>query len=165
MRLKEVVERLEKDSEFKSWKEKNKKSYLAHVFQMMDKPEEFQIGYYNHDNTVTTFVLEEDDITIHPNQEIFQKEKKKVGKLHFKKVKFDVEKALEIAKEFQQKELEGNDPAKIMIVLQNIANHTIYNVTYITGNFNTLNIKIDADDEKIVSHELTPMLQFRGKNN
>ncbi|TKJ17256.1 hypothetical protein CEE44_01850 [Candidatus Woesearchaeota archaeon B3_Woes] len=161
MEVKEVIKKLEESSKFK----KDKKSYLAHLFKMVDdlNKGDWQIGYYNDDNTITTYVIEDDKINVIPSQEVFQKTQKKVKKLNMNKVKMDIDKALDISKEFQQKKFSTDPPLKIMVILQNIANNTIYNVTYITRSFKTLNIKIDAVNGKIINHELTNMLQFQGK--
>ncbi len=165
MKVKEAVEKVEKDTEFKRWHKKNSKSYLAHVFKIVDEVNGniWQVGYYNEDGTVTTFLLEGEDLKMLDAEEIFQKEKKKVHRLDLTKVKFDIDEALEIAKKFQEENVKGNDAAKIMLILQNVAGHIIYNITYITLAFNTLNMKIDAANKKVISHELTPMLQFQGK--
>lgn len=162
MKVMDVVKKLEKSSKFK---ELNKKSYLAHLFKMMDdlNKDIWQVGYYNEDGTITTFIIEKKDIKVVPEQEVFQKTKRKVKKLDIDKVKIDLDKALDIAKDLQQKKFSGNTPLKIMVVLQNIANHIVYNITYITNSFNTLNMKIDAINGKVISYELTPMLQFQGK--
>tara|TARA_Y100000310_G_scaffold344740_1_gene459181 strand:- start:2766 stop:3266 length:501 start_codon:yes stop_codon:yes gene_type:complete len=164
MEIKKVVDKLENHSEFKIWKEKNKDSYLANVFKMKGAKDldEWQVGYYNKDGTVTSFTVGK-DIKILPNQEIFQKEKKAVHELDINEIKIDLDQALDASKEFQQEKLKGNDPSKIMVVVQNIAGNTIYNITYITITFNTLNMKIDAGTGELIDHEITPMLQFQGK--
>jgi hypothetical protein len=164
MEIKNVVEKLENHSEFKVWKEKNPKSYLANVFKMEGAKDldEWQVGYYNENGTVTSFTVGK-DIKILPDQEIFQKEKKAVHELDINEVKIDLNQALDAAKEFQTTKLKGNDPAKIMVVVQNIADHTLYNITYITITFNTLNMKIDAGTGELIDYEITSMLQFQGK--
>ena len=163
MKVKDIIKKLEESFKFK--KDHNKKSYLAHLFKMVDdlNKDDWQIGYYNDNNTITNYVNEDDKINVIHAQEIFQKTQKKIKKLDMSKVKIDIDKVLDIAKEFQQKKFSTDPPLKIMVILQNIANNTIYNVTYITRSFNTLNIKIDATNSKIISHELTNMLQFQGK--
>ncbi len=167
MEIKKIVEKLEGTSEFKEWHKENKKSYLAHLYKIVDDATKgiWQIGYYNENNTITTFVIEEDDIKIIPEQEIFQKIKKKVWELDLKDVKLDIAKALDIAKKFQKKDYPMNEALKIMVVLQNVADNTIYNISYMTKSFNTLNMKIDSSDGKVLSHELIPMMQFTGKGS
>ena len=77
MKIKEAVAKVEGNSEFKNWHKKNSKSYLAHIFKIVDEANEniWQIGYYNKEGTVTTFVLEEEELKMIDAEEIFQKEK------------------------------------------------------------------------------------------
>jgi len=166
MQIKEVIKNLENNSEFKEWKEKNKDDYLAHMFKMLDNENKgiWQIGYASNENKVTTFVIDE-DLKIVPDEEVFQEKKKQVKELNLDKVKIDFIKALKLAEEFQKEKCKGNEPAKIMLILQNIADNIVYNITYITITFNTLNIKIDAINGELISHEITPMLQFQGKSS
>ena len=164
MKIKEIISKLENSKEFQDWKKKNKEDYLAHVFNMFDNQTEgiWQIGYANKDSKVTTFIIGE-NITIMPDEKVFQEKKSKIKKLDLNKVKIDLDEALNKAEEFQKEKYDGNTPLKIMVVVQNIANNVLYNITYITRAFNTLNMKIDATDGKLISHEITPMLQFKGK--
>ncbi|MCK4521009.1 MAG: hypothetical protein KAU20_00415, partial [Nanoarchaeota archaeon] len=68
-----------------------------------------------------------------------------------------------IADKLQKTEYKGNDPLKIIVILQNIESKTLYNITYITQTFNTLNMRVDAGNKKILKKELTPLMQFRAK--
>jgi hypothetical protein len=165
MKIKEPIEKLEADPEFKGWFKSNRKSYLVHIFKLVDDSNKniWQIGYYNKDSTITSFVLEESKIKIIPEEEIFQEKRKKVKKLDLGKVKLDIDEALKIAEDFQKKEYKGSDPQKIMLILQNIDGKILYNITYITANFNALNMKIDVSDGSITFHDLSPFVRFSGK--
>ena len=165
MEIKDIVTRLESSSEFEEWAKENKASYLVHVFKMMDELNKYiwQVGYYNRNNTITTFIIEKDDVKIVPEEKIFKPGKEKIKRLDVSKVKIDLEKALEIADKLQKTEYKGNDPLKIIVILQNIESKTLYNITYITQTFNTLNMRVDAGNKKILKKELTPSMQFRAK--
>jgi len=164
MQIKEVIEKLENSEEFKDWQKKNKEDYLVHLFNMYDNQIEgiWQIGYANKNSKVTTFVIGE-EIEIMPDEKVFQEKKSKIKKLDINKIKIDLDKVLEKAEEFQKEKYDGNTPLKTLVVIQNIAGNILYNITYITRAFNTLNMKIDATNNKLISHEITPMLQFKGK--
>lgn len=167
MIVKKVIEKLQSLDKFKEWQKEHKDNYLTHLFKMIDNLniDTWQIGYYNADsNKMTTFVLKGDELKIIPNEEIFQKVKVKVKELIMDNVKIDLEKSLDTAEEHQKKKYAGNESSKTMLVLQNIAGHIVYNVTFITQAFNTLNIKIDAIDGKVISSELNHMLKFQGKD-
>ena len=98
MQIKQVIKNLESKVKFKDWKNNNKESHLAHIFKMIDKINKdiWQIGYYNKNETMTTFIIENENIKIIPDQEIFQKKKHQVRKLDLEKIKFDIDEALEI---------------------------------------------------------------------
>lgn len=164
MKIKEIIKKLEESKEFKDWKKKNKEDYLVHLFNMFDNNSDgiWQIGYTNKDSKVTSFVMG-DEIEIMPDEKVFQEKKSKIKKLDISKIKISIDEALEKAEEFQKEKYDGNTPLKTMVVVQNIAENILYNITYITRAFNTLNMKIDAISGKLISHEITPMLQFKGK--
>jgi len=165
MKIKEPVEKLESNTEFKEWQKCNPKSYLVHIFKLVDELNKniWQIGYYNDSGTITSFILEESEIKIIPEEKIFQEKKRKVKKLDLGKIKIDLEEALKIAQDFQIKEYKGNNPQKIMLILQNIDGKVLYNITYITINFNALNIRIDAIEGNVVHHDISPFVKFSGK--
>jgi hypothetical protein len=165
MQIKDVVDKLINTKEFKEWKDSHNKSYLAHLFNLNDDLNKniWQIGFYNPNDTITTFILEGNDIKIVDDEKVFKKTKKKVHKLDVDKVNIDFDRALKIADEFQKNNYKGNDPSKVILILQNVADNIIYNITYITIAINILNIKIDACSGEIISHELNPLMQFTGK--
>jgi hypothetical protein len=165
MKAQEIVDKVERNLEFKEWKKSNSKSYLAHIFHMIDSSNtcSWQVGYYNPDDTITTFIVESEEIKIVPEEKVFKKTKKKVKRLDLMEVEIDIDKALEIAENFQKEKCKGNEPAKIILVLQDIAKSNIYNISYITKSINLLNMKIDAKNGNIISYDLTPLMQFTGK--
>lgn len=165
MDIKEAFGKLENDPEFKEWQNSNKKSYLVHFFKIADEQNKdiMQIGYYNPDDTITTFVVEKEDIKIIPEQEVFKKTKQKIKKLDINEIKIGFDKSLEIAEDFQKNNSKENEPAKIMVVIQNISGKAVYNVSYITKTCNALNMKIDASSGKLMSHELINLVNSVGK--
>ena len=64
MQVKDKLKFLQDSKEFGEWKKKNKESYLAHVFRMLDEANIniWQFGYYNKDDTITTFILEYEEV-------------------------------------------------------------------------------------------------------
>lgn len=166
MELKEVVKKLESSKEFKEWKKDNESSYLAHIFKMIDKPNEkvWQVGYYDKDkDTITTFTIGDGFITKNPESEIFKKEETKIPELALSKVHKGIEDALGIANTFQGDKYPKEKPIKIIVILQNLPIGQVYNVTFVTQTFNTLNIKINAADGKILKHQLISLMDFRAK--
>ncbi len=160
----DTIEKLEKSQEFKNWKKSNKKSYLANVFAMTGKEDisEWHIGYYKEDSErIVTFVVG-DKITQTPESEVFR-ESGKVSPLEISKVKIDINDALDSAVKFQNQKYPGNSPLKRIILLQNSGEHHVYNITFVTQTFKTLNIKVSSSDGRIVSDKIHSIFDFNDK--
>lgn len=163
MEIKEVIENLCSHSEFKEWKKTHKDCYLVHAFKMPDDANEniWQIGYYDKKkDKITTFFIEQGDVKIIPEEEVYKREKKAVKELDIDKVKINVNKALEKANEIL-KEKYKEQVMKTVIILQNIEEGLVWNITFVTNSFKTLNIKVDAANGKVVKHELTSLMEFK----
>jgi len=160
MDYKELYNKLIKSSEFRGWKKKNPKAYLVHFFKMEEENKgDWQIGYFDKKkDRITTFLVGE-QIGVVPEQEVFKKTSA-IKRLVINKVKVSSEKAQGIVKKVQEKDYPGETPIKKILILQNIERGHVWNITYITKGFNTLNIKIAADTGKIVKRELSPLIKF-----
>ncbi len=157
MEIKELVEKLESSDEFRSWRKDNEGFYLVHLFYMSNQPA--QIGYYDKESDrITTFEVN-GGVSINPTSEVF-KESKSVPRLELSNVKTDRHEALETVKELIKQHYPKEILDKEMILLQEISNRTVYNVTYFTKAFNTLNIKVDAGTGKVISHDLNSLVSF-----
>jgi hypothetical protein len=65
----------------------------------------------------------------------------------------------EIADELQKKEYKSSQPFKKIFILQNLDQWgQVWNVTFITTDFKTLNIKINAENGKVLSHKLISII-------
>jgi hypothetical protein len=164
MQIKKLIEKLESSPKFKSWKENNKQSYLTYIFKTFDNTdnEEWQLGYYDPDtDELNTFIVINENIELKDDQEIFKKTKNRIPKLELDKITIDYEKAQELAQTFQKENYKNEIAGKVIIILQNLENFgNIWNITYVTLAFNTLNIKIDASSGKILEHELSSLLNL-----
>ena len=131
---------------------------------MIDEPEkDWQIGYHNKNGTMTTFTIEKTEIRITPEQEVFKQPATKVKKLNCNNVKVDFDKALDIALVQQQKKYKKDSPLKRIVILQCLDMGNVWNMTYVTQCFNTLNFKILCSNGKIKEEKLTPLMDFTTK--
>ncbi|MBR9690453.1 hypothetical protein GOV08_02100, partial [Candidatus Woesearchaeota archaeon] len=149
---------------FLEWEKTNSDAYLANAFLMMDAVEHspWQIGYYDKkDDRMTTFNIGK-KITQNPEAEVFKK-KKVVEKLLLSKVKIGYTDALGIAKKHQEGKFSGNTPLKKIILLQHLDKGHLYNITFITPAFKTLNIKVSSEDGHVISDKLTSIFDFQKK--
>ena len=68
---------LQKHPTFKMFIEENPDSYSAHFFIMYDKNslDTIHVGYYQPDkDLIASFIIEKDDVTLNPGNEIFKKD-------------------------------------------------------------------------------------------
>lgn len=163
MDIKAIIKKLKADSEFNNWKKINKDYYLVHCFKMLDPAnrDEWQIGYYDDKNDkMVTFIVEPGEIRMVPEKDIFRKEKQRIKEIDMKKVKLSLDKILDIAKKFIDKKYKGEMSMKTIILLQHLDVGQVWNLTFLTNSFKTLNLKISSESGKVLKHELTSLLQF-----
>ena len=155
------LKRLLDSEEFKEWQKNNKDSYLTYGFIMIspEVKKEWQIGFYNPKrDTISTFTLG-NEVIKNPEAEVF-KDEKKVIELDVEKIKITLNKALILAEELQVKKYPQHKALKTMVIIQNLGIGQVWNITYITNTFKTLNIKIDSASGKAVKHDLIELFKF-----
>lgn len=165
MDLKPVLEKLEESQNFRKWQQKNKGTYFSYAFKIPQEmgSNDWQLGFYNQKkDKITTFVMAGDNVKIRPDEEVFKKEGMKVNEIQLDKIKLTFDNAMGKASEFQEKNFPKDRSIKTIAILQNIPKlGNIWNITYITEAFNTLNMKIDASTGKVLEHALSSLFSFR----
>jgi hypothetical protein len=166
-KVKKAIADLEKSKEFEDWKKENKDSYFSYAFNMVKGSdlEDWQLGFYDKKtDKVTTFIIKKQGIEIVPEQDIFKKDETEVKEIDMSEDKFTVDDILKKAQEFQENNCPKDAPAKIIIILQNLQGFgNIWNITYVTKAFNTLNMKISTSTARVLEHKVTPLMDFREK--
>ncbi len=161
MELRKILEKLQKSAIFKEWKEKNKACFLAHVFVMLDEANKdvWQMAYYcKAEDRLTTFLIEKEDIKLIPGQEIF-KSKDEIKELQVDDVKVSVNEAFETAEKCKKENYPKEINFKSFFIIQNSNLGQIYNITYLTGSFKAINIKISAKDGKILNNSIYSLVE------
>ena len=165
MELKDSFKKLQESQDFRKWRQKNKNAYFSYAFKIPQEMglNDWQLGFYDEKkDKITTFVVENENIKVRPEEEIFKKEETKVEGIQLNKVKLTFDNAIEKANEFQQKNFPKDKSIKTIAILQNISKlGNIWNITYVTEAFNTLNMKIDASSGKILEHAISSVFSFR----
>ena len=164
MDLKPALKLLEESKDYKDWHKKNKNTYFSYAFKIpQEMPDEWQLGFYDKKkDKITTFVVNGSSISIRAEEEVFKKEEAEVNEINLEKVKLAFEAALSKASQFQQKNYPNDKSIKTIAILQNITSYgDIWNITYITESFNTLNMKIDASNGKIIEYNISSVMSFR----
>jgi hypothetical protein len=166
MEVDEAIAKLEVYPAFIEWKKINHESYLTHGFAMIEDAlkdnniNSWQIGYYNEKkDRITAFDVGE-KIIQSGEEEVFKKDGT-INKLEVKKVKLKLSEALQKIDEIKEKKYKTEIVSKKIIVLQNIHEGTVWNITYITMRFNIINIKIDAHDGKLLFESIENLMQWK----
>lgn len=159
MYIKDQLKKLESSAQYSVWKKKkdSSRAYLSHIFSLTNNP--LEIGFYHPDtHTVTSFDLE--TLQEKPHQEVFSKDPT-IPELKIASVTVDLPEALGVAREHQQKEFPHDAIEKEVIILQCLDKDLLYNITFITKTFKTLNIRVDARTKKIIHAQLRSVMDFK----
>jgi hypothetical protein len=162
MEMRNALKKLNKSSEFLAWSKNNKKSKLAYAFTM-DEEDNWQFGYYNNETDMISTFIVDNCISLNESQEIFKKPGDKVKCINLKDVKISFENALEKAEQTRKKYYSNEASNKKIAILQNIKQGQLWNITFVTHSFKTINIKIDALDGKLIKHEIVSLFEFKSK--
>lgn len=167
MELHSALNQVKESKEFKDWNKKNPDIFLSYALKMVenDKEQPWQLGFY-HKSTdkIVTFIVNEDAIEVQEEEEIFKKPDMQVKPLEIDKIKIPFKKILKITEEFYKKEYPSEIVNKTIAILQNLEEYgNIWNITYITASFKTLNIKVNAENSKIVYHNIESLMSFAKK--
>lgn len=161
--LKRALKNLQKVKEFKDFKKKNPKAYLASCVVVIDdkKVGDWQIDFYlPKKHKMATFVVK-DIVEFKGEDDIFQKEKAEVKGLRLDDVKIGFDKMLKLLEGFRKKDYSGDFPNKTIAVLQTIEDYPVWNLTLLTATLKVLNVKINAVDGKVISDNIENFLSFK----
>lgn len=158
MDIHEALGKLTTDLKFKDWQKDNPECFLAHGFMMLDdaNKDQWQIGFFDpKTGKMKTFVVGK-TIEHMEEQEILKQGE--LVKLELSNVKIGPDEAMEKAQECFNKYKQI--PLKKFFILQQVDGRTVYNVTFFTQAFNTVNIKIDAADGTTVEETEQKLATF-----
>lgn len=158
-----AIKKLEESEEFKQFKEENPDAFLVHVFYMLDEANanSTQVGYYSKKtDKITTFIVEPDLITRNPEAEVFKEQETLMNPLDLKILKIDIKDAVAIAEKLRQEKYKDQVPLKNIAILQHLDVGQVWNITFVTQSFKTLNIKINSTSGEIVSDKLVAIIEF-----
>ncbi|MFC1649062.1 PepSY domain-containing protein [Nanoarchaeota archaeon] len=147
MDIKEAIKKLESSGIFKKFKEKNSGYYLVHAFTMViGDQQDWQIGYYGKTSDKVVVFDVGRKITQAPEQEVL-KQKKTINKLLISKVKLDAKAALKLA---EKANTAHETVTKRILILQNLENKQVYNITLVTTNFNIITVRVNAENGQVL---------------
>ncbi|MBW3021230.1 hypothetical protein KY334_08090 [Candidatus Woesearchaeota archaeon] len=154
MNFKSLIQEVESSDEFKKWKETHKEYFLAHIFNV-DQGTSWQIGYSDGEKA-STFTL--NPISVEDSDELTKRPEVKVLHLNIDKLTLDYEKAMDLFNNLLKEKHPKEQIFKKIIIIQNIDNKEMYNITGLTHTFKTLNVKIDMNGN-IIEDSLVALMQ------
>lgn len=163
----ELMKDLAKSSLYQDWQEGHPKSYLSHFFCTITADfkakTNWDIGFFD-DNTgkITVFSLlkgSERDFEIKPADEVFKKETEKVEKLILDGIKLSIDDAVNKCRENTPKYFPNEQLGDGFLVIQSLANKLLWNFSFITKSVKFVNLKIDAEDGNVISHDVIELVQ------
>lgn len=165
--FKKMVFQLEETDVFKEWKSSHMSNFLSHIFVMLDEAnkDSYQLGYFDPKEIKTaTFIVQTKDGNILNVQLLESSEILKTDndllELDLEKIKFSTKEVLEIAVKFKEENHPSLPVIKSFFILQNTKPKQIFNFTFLTNSFKTLNIKIASDEGNIVQSSLKSLINI-----
>ena len=165
MALTTLIAKLRETDKFKQWQKKNPSAKLVHLFLMLDPGTDvkYDIGFYDlKKKLMTSFIVDDklDNIEISESNEIFTPDKSTIKPLDESRIKIHFEEACAKCNALQQEKYKQHAPMKEVVILQNLEAGQVWNITYITKTFQTLNMKVDAETGEIVEDKLHQIFSF-----
>jgi hypothetical protein len=158
---------LQDDISFNRWKKENKKIVFSYAFTSAEKEvtADWQIGFYDkYSDKITTFSVMGDNVANMHTDDVFKEPGAKVLEIDITKVKLSLSDILKKAEEFIKKQYPSEFINKKIIILQNLPEvGLVWNITFFTLTFNSLNLKISAENGEVKSHKLTSLMDYKNK--
>lgn len=184
----QLIESVEKSSEFSAWRKTNGSAYLSSLFVMAKdiallegnggNANEWLLSYYDRDDdTFTTFSSLGGQRAA--KEQAFKKGKT-LPELKTGAVKVEVWDSIRAAEEVRSKKYRGEGASSIIAILQPLSAEEIFgstgkpekiagpipvwNLTYITASYNIINVKVDAETGKVLSDTVSGVMDFMQKD-
>jgi hypothetical protein len=127
-------------------------AFLAHAFVMRDDAggEEWQIGYYSPSSMLMTSFMIGESITMLPPAEVLKADVE-IHELNPASVTIMPVNAFHAAENVVKKHYGGALTARVFYIIQHLE-QVVYNITFITRQFSTINVRVDAGTGEVVHH-------------
>lgn len=127
-------------------------AFLAHAFVMRDEAggEEWQIGYYSPSSMLMTSFMIGETITMLPPAEVLKADVE-IHELNPASVTITPVNAFHTAEKVVKEHYKGALAARVFYIIQHLE-MPVYNITFITRQFSTINVRVDAATGDVVHH-------------
>lgn len=155
--LKSSLEKIKDSNEFREWKSAHIRGYLADVFFNDDI---VQFDFYDPETDKMTSFRFEDDVVFSEESEVFRKEKKEIKELSLDLVKVSLDRVEELIEKLMDNDYKDEGIQKKLVIL-NMIDFPVWNVTYVTTKLNVLNVKVNAASGEIIEHKSESIFNFQ----
>ena len=164
MELKQAFEKVSKNKEYWDSIKENEDIFFSYALMTMEKNEAspWQLGFYNKaTDKIMTFVVGKDEIAAQKEEEVFKKPGMEVKPIEMEKAKLKFDEIIKKAEKFKKEEYPKEAISKTIAILQNLQGFgTIWNITFVTDSFKTLNMKINPENGEVMHHNLESLMNF-----
>ncbi len=159
-----VLAVIQKDDLFQQWQERNKEAFLSHFFSSVTAEgaltQGWEVGFFNPaTEKVTVFLQTNNTVEIKPADDVFRSESMTVERLDMKKAMIPFEKARELCLDNVPAYFPHEQFGNGFVTLQTINGRTLWNFTFITRSLKFANVKINAENGEISSHDVIELVQ------
>jgi len=122
--------------------------------QNLKQIDDWQVGFYSKEKDVVKAISvgDESGEIVSKESEALKKKEHIIKELKLEEVKIDIDEVIKKVVQCLRNNYIREIPIKAFVVLQVLDEYPIWNFTFITSAFKTLNIKVDAVDGEIVHH-------------
>jgi hypothetical protein len=152
--LKETFRLILDCDEFKEWKKEHRRAYLSSVF--LDR--NLQFIFFDPDEDRMCSFWKDGDVVFKEESDVFRRDKKEIKELNLSDVRVGLEKAESIARKSMEK---GYGKIEKKIIILQVIQGVVWNITYIDEGLNVFNVKVDAVDGEIKEVKTENLLNFR----
>lgn len=160
MEIIKLVYGVESGEIFKKWKEDHNGAFLASIFGMTGD-EDLTANYYDKGkDKMYSFSCKSPS---EPIEQDFVKTGDEILPIKVETIKLPLEEALKKAFGVAEKNYSEQRLVRTVFALQVLSGKQVWNITFITADYKTINIRIDCISGEVISHNMAKMTEFIDK--
>ena len=164
MEPKETLEHLKESNTFRQWNEKNTDNFFSYALKIIENKSEepWKLGFYlKSKDKMVSFIIKSDNIEMQNEEEIFKRPETEVKPIKEEKIKVPFKRILKNAEQLQKEKYSKEIISKTIAILQNLKEYgTVWNITFVTLAFKTLNLKINSENGEIIDYNLESLMSL-----
>jgi hypothetical protein len=156
--IKESVEKVEASVPFGKWREAHERAFLASIFTSDKEGDALSLNYYDKE-TDKMYSFSSEKPTA-PKEEEFLRKSEEILPLDMSEIKVTMDDARNKAAKVAEEHYSEEKIIRTITVLQMLEGKQIWNVTFITANYKTINVRIDGSNGEVTSHSKASLIDF-----